>query len=244
MEKETKFLIKVVKQASKLITPQFVVKAKDDKGDLVTTFDYEIEKFITKKLKEKYPSFDIVSEEFNSKTKLTKNCFTIDPIDGTINFANNLPLWVIQVGMIKNGKTCSAVIFAPKMKKLFYADNIGAFLNGKKIEVNKLPIKNCLYQVDGKPRPHAIERMNNYTKQIRVLGSAGIGYAYVACGKIAGEIFRNETPWDYVPGLFLVEKAGGYTIDKEETHIAANTKEFAEILEKNAYGENKKEKTC
>ena len=51
MIKETKFLVDVVKSASKLITEEFEVKAKDDKGDLVTNFVFEIEKFIISKLK-------------------------------------------------------------------------------------------------------------------------------------------------------------------------------------------------
>lgn len=232
MQKETKFLIKIVKQASKLITPNFVTNAKDEFGDLVTTFDYEIEKFLTNKLKNKFPNFDIVSEEFNSKAKLTQNCFTIDPIDGTINFANGLPLWVIQVGMIKNGETCCGVIYAPKLGELYYADKTGAYLNNKKIKVNNLPIKNCLYQIDGKSRTGAVERIRKNTKLNRELGSAGLAYAYVANGRLSGEMFRNETPWDYVPGMYIVKQAGGYIIDKKGKHIATSTKEFAKILEK------------
>ena len=48
MSDDLKFLIDVVKQASNLINDDFEVKAKDDKGDLVTNFDYEIEKFTYK----------------------------------------------------------------------------------------------------------------------------------------------------------------------------------------------------
>ena len=44
MSYELEFLINVVKEASNLITDEFEVKAKDSKGDLVTNFDYEIEK--------------------------------------------------------------------------------------------------------------------------------------------------------------------------------------------------------
>ena len=111
---DLKFLIDVVKGASLLITDEFEVKAKDEKGDLVTNFDYEIEKYIIDKIQEKYPNFSIISEEYNSDKQLSENCFTIDPIDGTINFANNIPLWAIQIACIKNKKTCAAVIYLPK----------------------------------------------------------------------------------------------------------------------------------
>ena len=51
MIKELKFLIDTVKEASKLITKEFEVKAKDDKVDLVTNFDYEVEQFIINAIK-------------------------------------------------------------------------------------------------------------------------------------------------------------------------------------------------
>ena len=63
---EIEFLKDLVIRASKLITNEAVVKAKDDKGDLVTNFDYEIENFINQEIKKNYPNFDIVSEEFNT----------------------------------------------------------------------------------------------------------------------------------------------------------------------------------
>lgn len=57
---EIEFLKDLVIRASKLITNEVVVKAKDDKGDLVTNFDYEIENFINQEIKKNYPNFDIV----------------------------------------------------------------------------------------------------------------------------------------------------------------------------------------
>ena len=57
---EIEFLKDSAIRASKLITNEVVVKAKDDKGDLVTNFDYEIENFINQEIKKNYPNFDIV----------------------------------------------------------------------------------------------------------------------------------------------------------------------------------------
>lgn len=135
MSEELVFLIDVVKEASSLITPDFEVKAKGNNGDLVTNFDLKIEK-----LKEKYPDFDIVSEENNSDKGITENCFVIDPIDGTVNFANNLPIWAIQVAMIKNNDVVAAVIYAPRLNELYCADSRAAYFNNKKIHVNNMDI--------------------------------------------------------------------------------------------------------
>lgn len=234
MTKDTEFLVRVVKEASLMITEEFEIKSKDDKGDLVTNFDYEIEKYIIGEINKEYPDFDIVSEEFNSDGKLTQNCFTIDPIDGTINFANKCPEWVIQVACVKNGEPCAAVIFAPKTNEMYVADEGDAYLNGIKIHVNNLPVEKCLYEIDGKKRVSAIERMMPYSRHFRNVGCVGIVYAYVAAGRFGGVIFRKDTVWDYLPGMFIVKQAGGCVIDEPNCHVAACTKEFADILRENA----------
>lgn len=92
MSKDVEFLIDLVKRADLLINDDIYIKAKGEEGDLVTNFDYEIEEYMIKKIKSSYPNFQIISEELNENEKLTENCFTIDPIDGTINFANGIPM--------------------------------------------------------------------------------------------------------------------------------------------------------
>lgn len=234
MIKETKFLRDIVKKASMLITDDFEVKSKDDKGDLVTNFDFEVEKFIIDELKKEYPKFDIISEEFNTHGVLSENCFVIDPIDGTINFAHNLPEWVIQVAMVENGEIKAAVIYAPKINEMYVADKTGTYLNGKKVTVNDSPVEKCLYEIDGKCRVSAIGRMTKFSKHFRNVGCAGISFSYVASGKFGGAIFRNETLWDYLPGLYIAKQAGAYVIDEIGCHIVANTKEFAMVLKTQA----------
>ena len=55
MSKDSDFLIDLVKKANVLITDDLIIKAKDNEGDLVTNFDYEIEKYMIERIKEKYP---------------------------------------------------------------------------------------------------------------------------------------------------------------------------------------------
>ena len=235
MSKELEFLIKIVKEASLLITDDMHVKAKDDKGDLVTNFDLEIEKYMIDKIKENYPGFDIISEEFNSNNLLSENCFTIDPIDGTINFANGIPLWAIQVACIKNGKTVAAVIYMPKLNELYYADENGAYLNGNIIHVNNLDIKHGIYSVEGPGKLPGLVKMKTINRHERNFYSAAVDFAWTACGKISGTCFIWHTLWDYIPGQFLVEKAGGVIYNNDKIHIAANTDELIEILKENTF---------
>jgi len=231
MEKETEFLINIVKSASKLITKEFTVNAKDDKGDLVTSFDFEIEKYLISQIKQSYPTFDIVSEEFNTKAELTKNCFVIDPIDGTVNFAHEIPLWGIQVACVKNGEVCSSVMFLPKLNELYYADKTGAYLNDERLHLKGAKFNKGIVSVEGLNKMPCRVRAENSGLKTRNYGCACLSYAWVASGKIDGFVFKNNKYWDYVPGLYLIKQAGGFVIDKNNCHLGACTKELASTLE-------------
>ncbi len=234
MSEDLKFLIKLVRDASLLINDEFEVKAKDDKGDLVTNFDYEIEKYIIQKIKENYPKFSIISEEYNCEKELTNNCFTIDPIDGTINFAHGIPLWGIQVACIRNKKTCAAVIYLPKLNELYYADENGAFMNDKPICVNNCEIKKGLYTIEGPGKLLGQVKMKEISPHCRDFYCAAVNFAWVACGKLSATNFVWDTVWDYIPGQFLVEKAGGVIYNNIKTHIAANNQSFLEDIKNNS----------
>lgn len=231
--KDIEFLKEVVIEASKLITDDFEVNNKDDKGDLVTTYDYEIEKFIINKVQENYPDFDIVSEELNTYNKITDNCFVIDPIDGTINFANGNPMWAIMVCMYRNGNACASVIYSPMFNEFYYADETGAYLNDKKISVKELPIDRCLYSIDCGDKDNTIKKIDQYTRHYRFYACAGLSYAYIASGRLSGYLFRKENPWDYAAGMFLAKQAGAYTHDEEGLHVAACTQELLNVLVEN-----------
>lgn len=198
---------------------------------MVTNLDLEIEKYLIKKIKKQYPDFDIVSEEFNTGAKITDNCFIIDPIDGTINFANNLPLWGIQIACVKNGKTIASVISLPRINEFYYADETGAYLNNEKIQVNEVPIKNALYAIDGNNNLPCMQRMRKYSSNRRNFGGVCVSMAFVASGRIHGAVFRSDKPWDYEPGLFLCKMAGAKVKSTNGFHAAAMNEEFLNILE-------------
>lgn len=206
---ELDFLIKIVRQAEKISQEHFTVETKGGERDLVTELDVKIENFLIGEIKKAYPDFDIISEEGNYNKKPTDNCFIIDPIDGTINFANNLPLWAIQVACKKNGKTVAAVIDMPRINEFYYADKSGAYLNGEKISVSQVPIKNTIYAIDGSNAFQSINRMRKHSSGFRRFGGVCVSMAFTAAGRIHGAVFRSDKLWDYEPGLYLIKMAGG-----------------------------------
>ncbi len=234
MTKELEFLLKIVKDAEKISNENFSVEDKIgvSNGDMVTDLDVKIEKFLISQIKKEYPKFDIVSEEFNFNNKPTKNCFIIDPIDGTINFANGLPFWAIQVACVKNGKTVAAVVDMPRIHHLFYADKNGAFLNDKQIHVKQVPLNKALYVVDGSDTLACFNRVNPTTQHYRRFGAVCTSMAFVSAGFIHGAVFRSDKVWDYAPGMYISQIAGAEVADEPGFHAVAMNKEFMEILKK------------
>ncbi len=230
---EAEFIKSIIKEAEKISRKNYEVRQKDDNGDLVTNLDIEIEQYLIEQIKQNYPNFDIVSEEFNSNKKTTENCFIIDPIDGTINFANDLPLWGIQIACKKDGETIASAINLPKINEFYYADKTGAYLNNKKISIREVPIKNAIYSIIGENSPLSTEKIHkNYSENHRNFGAACAAFAFMASGKIHGVNFRVEHPWDYEPGMFICKMAGAKVKNKENFHAAAMNQEFLDILER------------
>lgn len=231
MRKEIDFLKEIVLKANDISYKSFEVSVKGAESDLITNLDLEIEKYLIDEIKKEYPNFDIVSEEYNTNNQVTDNCFIIDPIDGTINFANNLPLWGIQIACVKNGETIASVISLPRINEFYYADETGAYLNDNKISVNEVPIKNALYAIDGNNNLPCMQRMRKYSSNRRNFGGVCVSMAFMASGRIHGAVFRSDKPWDYEPGLFLCKMAGASICNKSGFHAAAMNKEFLDILE-------------
>lgn len=228
--KESEFIRRIVQEANNITNKNFEIYSKDGEYDLVTNLDLEIEKYLIGEIKREYPDFDIVSEEFNMHNEVTDNCFIIDPIDGTINFANNLPLWGIQIACRKEGKTIASVISLPRINEFYYADETGAYLNGEKIRVNEVNIKNALYAIDGNNNLPCMQRMRKYSSNRRNFGGVCVSMAFLASGRIHGAVFRSDKPWDYEPGLFLCKMAGASVLSIKGFHGAAMNQEFLDIL--------------
>lgn len=227
---EGEFIQRIVREAEELLSRDFTVYTKGSEGDLVTDADYLVERFLIEKIQAEYPDFAIISEEFNPDTVMTENCFIIDPIDGTKNFANGLPLWGVQVACRKNGGTIASVINLPALKEFYFANESGAYLNGEKISVREVPVLNAFYAVIGGDVIEAATKMQKCGSTHRVFGAACVAFAFLAAGRMHGVSFRAENPWDFEPGLFLAKQAGAVVKSEPGFHAAAMNEEFLEIL--------------
>ena len=147
----------------------------------------------------------------------------IDPIDGTINFANGIPICCVSIGLEKEGKMLMGAVYNPVLKEFFFAEkSMGATLNDKKISVSKKTevSKSCL--VTGFPYTYldspngplqVFERLIRKGVPVRRLGSAAIDLCWVAAGRFDGFYEHQLNAWDSAAGFIIVEEAGGKVTD-------------------------------
>ena len=191
--------------------------------NLVTEIDKQAEALIIKKIKQHYPSHNILAEESGEQNIQSEYKWVIDPLDGTTNFTHSLPIFCVSIGVELNGAIVAGAIYDPSADEMFTAEKgRGAFLNGKKIHVssndsliNSLLVTGFPYNVKENPN-HVVEHFVNMLMEgqgVRRLGSAALDLAYVAAGRLDGfwEVFLN--PWDKAAGVLLVQEAGGKVTD-------------------------------
>lgn len=193
-------------------------KIKSYKGDILTKADLESEKIIINKIQKKYPQHNILAEESGEYNNNSDYTWIIDPLDGTRNFALGMPLFCVLIAKVYKQEIIESVVYDPIRNEMFYAKkNKGAYLNNKKIKVNKeTDLSHMITGVGNVPHRTSRKKYSNWRKKIsqhttywRNLGSAGLDFAYVACGRIDSFIIGGAYPWDYAASCFIIQQAGG-----------------------------------
>ena len=202
---------------------RFFVSSKTNINDLVTEADHASEKAIIETIQKNYPHHFILSEETGEIKTTSEYKWIIDPIDGTINFANGIPICCVSIGLEKDGEIIMGSVYNPFMNELFVAEkNMGATLNNKKIQVsNKTNVGNsCLVTgfpytyVESKNGPLEIfSALIRKAIPVRRLGSAAIDLCWVAAGRFDGYFEHHLQTWDSAAGFLMVKEAGGKVTD-------------------------------
>jgi len=218
--------MKTAKEAGKLLKDNFSKKRTVNfkgKGNVVTDADYLAEKHIINSLITEFPNFGIVSEESPPIEKDSDYKWMIDPLDGTRNYASGIPHFCTVISLYCKNSILLGVTYDPIRKELFWASkNKGAFLNGKKVVVS--PKKTLLQSVMGMDLGYIDKKavtafgllgiLFENIQGVRLLGSAALSLAYVACGRLELYAHHHLYPWDISSGIILVKEAGGIVKNK------------------------------
>lgn len=203
----------------------FTISNKEGVNNLVTEADHAAEMAIFKVIQAEYPNHFILSEETGEIITDSEYKWVIDPIDGTVNFANGIPICCVSIGLEHNGEMVMGAVYNPFINEFFFAQRgFGATLNNKKIQVSKKTelVKSCL--VTGFPYTYldapngpiqVFEKLIRKGVPVRRLGSAAIDLCWVAAGRFDGFYEHKLQAWDSAAGFLMVEEAGGKVTDFE-----------------------------
>ncbi len=220
----------------------FSITSKEGKHNLVTEYDHRSEKAIIEFIQQNVKDSTFLAEESGATGKRTAEIlWIIDPLDGTVNFAHQIPVFSVSIAAQREGKVICGVIFQPITHELFVTEiGKGSFLNGQKIRVSEVRQLESAMLATGFPYDlaknpfHCIDHFVDILKlgiPIRRMGSAAIDLAYTASGRFEGFFEAELAPWDIAAGKLLVEEAGGkvthwhgkpFDIQSRETIFASN----------------------
>ena len=203
----------------------FRIDRKEGINNLVTEVDHAAERLIMDIVREDFPGHFILSEETGEIPADSEYKWIIDPIDGTVNFANGIPLCCVSIGLEFQGSMLMGAVYNPFLDEFFFAEKgRGATLNGKPIRVSDQSnvLESCL--VTGFPYSYldaengpldVFARLIRKGVPVRRLGSAAIDLCWVAAGRFDGFYEHKLQAWDSAAGFLIVEEAGGRVTDFE-----------------------------
>jgi myo-inositol-1(or 4)-monophosphatase len=204
---------------------KFTVREKA-RADLVTDGDHASQAAIKAHLLGRFPGHRFLGEEeaVGQPIEATRPAvggppvWVVDPLDGTVNYAHDVPAYCVSIGLLIEGKPAVGVIFDPRQDELFTAaTGYGAFLNGQPIRVSTCPTLRDALIATGFPANfdaqmrnlEAWKKVSYHAQALRRTGSTALNLAYVAAGRFDGYWAYDNYAWDVLAGAVLVAEAGG-----------------------------------
>lgn len=188
--------------------------------DPVTEIDLKSERFIVNRVKRRFPSHDIVTEENTARrTHGAEFRWIIDPLDGTVNFAHGFPIYCVSIAVECQGEVIAGAVCDPERNELFHATlGGGAYLNKRPITVSTernleraLLATGFAYDI-GTSKTNNLgffARMAKEAQGLRRPGSAAIDICWLAAGRLDGFWELKLHPWDTAAAELILREAGG-----------------------------------
>jgi myo-inositol-1(or 4)-monophosphatase len=189
--------------------------------DIKLELDRRTQRLIESLLLLRFPSHAIYGEEGMSGDADSEFQWVIDPIDGTVNYFYGIPHFSISIALRAMGTIIVGVIYDPARDELWTVEQGGvALLNGQPIAVSeRKELSEAVISVGMAKSIQSIndglqlfQRMLRSAKKCRMMGSAALDIAYVACGRLDAYIEGSISLWDVAAGILLIERAGGKVV--------------------------------
>ncbi len=188
------------------------------RANIVTTADLEAERSLISTLRSEFPDHGILSEESPPVNEGADLVWIMDPLDGTNNFSFGIPFFCVVLALTRGDESLLGVIYDPLRDELFSASKGGgAYLNNEPVSVtSKSTVRESLIGLDlgyvDENGKHLLKLLSDLWPDVyafRLMGSAALSMAYVACGRVDLYFHLLLYPWELACGQLLVHEAGG-----------------------------------
>jgi myo-inositol-1(or 4)-monophosphatase len=193
--------------------------------DLVTEVDRQSEALLLGEIQRQFPGHSIVSEEIGLVPGREADQWYVDPLDGTVNYAHDIPIFTVSIAYAHDGDVTVGVVYDPMRDELFAAERgRGAWCNGSRLQVSpvtelqrSLLVTGFPYDTWSTPRNNLefFGRFARLTQGVRRLGSAALDLCYVAAGRFDGYWELSLRPWDLAAGGLIAAEAGALVTNLE-----------------------------
>lgn len=217
---------------------------------IVTQADVEAERAIVAEIQKSFPHHEFLGEEEHSADPDADHLWVIDPLDGTNNFAHNIPHFAVSVAYYRNGEPQCGVVLDPSRGDTFTAElGKGAWWNGNRVQVNQhatfpeTMIAVGFYYDRGPMMKATLAAIEELFEQnihgVRRFGTAALDLVQVGLGRFGGYFEYKLSPWDFAAARLFLTEAGGKITDckgeplllKTSTVLATNSLLHQPMLE-------------
>ncbi len=186
--------------------------------DIKLDLDVRAQTLITEILLGAFPDHAIFGEEGIAGNQASEWQWIVDPIDGTVNYYYAIPHFCISIALRRGDEIQVGVIYDPMRDEMWaVARGSAPTLNDQPIAVSpRTQLSDAVLSVGFSKTKTTIaagipllEKYVMRARKCRLMGSAALDLAYVACGRLDAYIEQSVSIWDVAAGMLLVESAGG-----------------------------------
>jgi len=207
--------------------PETVTEKSD--RDLVSDVDVAIERAIRGFLHEATPEIGFLGEEEGGSADPGAGwLWTLDPIDGTSNYAHRVPLCATSLALLHDGRPVLGVIDAPFLGERYHAvEGHGAWAGDRRLTASTTSsLRDAIVAIGdyatgaeagrkNETRLAATIQLTSRVHRIRMLGTAALDLAWLADGRLDASITLANDPWDVAAGVIIAREAGATVVDAD-----------------------------
>ena len=206
--------------------------------DVVTEVDHLCEDLIMGAIRERFPSDGILAEESGAhhgrgghakgaagaaaeqtaRSLASGRTWIIDPLDGTVNYANGIPFFCVSIGLVVDGRPAAGAVHDPMRGETFWATADGPAMLGDReiVASDKADLNDCVVQMalGGRAAATRARAVRRAVRVSRSMGSSALALAYVANGRFDAFIQSGGmSAWDVAAAGLIAERGGAIVTD-------------------------------